>query len=96
MENLFEKSGEKIKKFARIIFYIYIIGAGLVLIGSFAGMMGQGVVFIQGIIFSVIIVLIGFVTALFLNAFGELVESNTKILDLLLKKEGLSEDSKIE
>lgn len=84
---MFEKSGEKIKSLAKVIFYINMIIAGIILVsgivqGAQNRYVGEMVV-ITAIIVAIIIILATWVTSMYMTAFGDLVESNRQILDLL-------------
>lgn len=84
---MFEKSGKKNKYLAKVIFYINLIIAVIILMGGITEgsknhFAGDLIVTIT-IIIAVIIVLITWVTSIFMVAFGDLVESNVQILNLL-------------
>lgn len=85
---MFERSGEKIKNVGKVIFYIMFAIAIIVL---FLGLFGAainpryvgGAAIISSIISAAVILLSAWLWSLFLTAFGDLVESNQKIVELL-------------
>lgn len=84
---MFERSGEKIKKVAKIAFYINVVIASIILVISFVrgldAYYGGEVMVLCGLVVFVIIIITAWVSSLFLHAFGGLVESNQQILELL-------------
>lgn len=73
---MFNNSGEKIQLFAKILFWLEAIGGSIVSIVFAVGEYSGGFIAIGGIIASVVT---AYITALFLTAFGELVQ-NTKTI----------------
>ena len=84
---MFKRSGEKVKSVAKTIFYInifiaIIICLGGIIISSNMGY-GGGTILLFCVVVSAIIVLIAWVSSLFMSAFGDLVNSNERIVELL-------------
>lgn len=78
---MFERSGEKIKKVSTTVFYINLaIAMIVVIIAIFSGGMSTAMPLL---IVAAIIVMLAWISSLFLYAFGDLVESNQRILELL-------------
>lgn len=73
---MFNNSGEKIQLFAKILFWLEAIGGSVVSIVFAVGEYSGGFIAIGGIIVSIVT---AYITALFLTAFGELVQ-NTKAI----------------
>lgn len=84
---MFERSGEKIKTVGKVIFYIMVAIAVLVLFvglfGAASTRYGGGVAMVSAIISAAAILLSAWISSLFLIAFGDLVDSNEKIVELL-------------
>ena len=83
---MFNNPGTKIKKLAKTFFWIEIV-AVVVAILAMADFLFEEV---EGLIAAVLILAVGvgvaYISALFLAAFGELVETNTKLLEEAQKK----------
>ena len=84
---MFKRSGEKVKSVAKTIFYINIFIATIICLGGIiiSSNMGYGggTILLFSIVVSAIIVLIAWVSSLFMSAFGDLVNSNERIVELL-------------
>ena len=84
---MFEKSGGKIRKLGEIIFTIpAAIGGFVILSGFIIGISmpyGGGVVVFVFLVIGAIIILLAWINSLFLIAFGDLVNSNERIVELL-------------
>lgn len=89
---MFENAGSKIRIYAEAFFAVEAVAA---VIGGIVLMINE--MFLPGLIVALVGILVAYVTALFLAAFGELVESsvenrriNGEILDLMKKKNGVA------
>ena len=84
---MFERSGEKIRTVGKVIFYMMVAIAVLVLFvglfGAASTRYGGGVAMASAIISAAAILLSAWISSLFLIAFGDLVDSNEKIVELL-------------
>ena len=96
---MFERSGEKVKKVGTAIFYIMVVIAIIVFVVGIIGAMftryGGFTIFISSLLSAGLIILGAWIYSLFLVAFGDLVNSNEKIVELLegIVKNNLSESS---
>lgn len=76
---MFENSGKKIKKIAKILFWAEIILPSCMSIGLDGSLDASGGIFVLVLVISI---LIAYPSALFLCAFGDLVEKVTHISDV--------------
>ncbi len=93
---MFKSSGKKIKSVASIVFVFWVIVAVIILIGALIvaneNRYGGGVFLFYGVIISAVICLYAWLNSLFMSAFGDLVNSNERIEELL--ELNLTEDNK--
>ena len=84
---MFDRSGEKVKTVAKTIYYIMVVIAVIILfLGLFMAAnspYGGGVIAFYTILSAGVIILSAWISSLFFTAFGDLVNSNEKIVDLL-------------
>ena len=81
---MFEKSGEKIKKISNTIFVLNVVIVLIVLF--FLNHMSIGFLLIPALLVAVLIFVHSWVSQLLLYAFGDLVDSNAQIAELLQEK----------
>ena len=83
-ENMFEKSGEKIKKLSNTIFGLNVVIVLIVLF--FLNHMSNGFLVIPALLVAGLILVHSWMSQLLLYGFGDLVDSNAQIAELLQEK----------
>ena len=83
---MFNNPGAKIKGLATVFFWIMVAGfvVGVLAMGDYLFEEVEGL--IAGVLILAVGVGVSYISALFLAAFGELVETNTKLLEETQKK----------
>ena len=79
MDGIFSNPGRRIKNWAKVLYVIEIIAA---VIGGIAMIAADDDMFLFGLLTAAVGILAAFITALFLYAFGELVESSQENRDI--------------
>jgi hypothetical protein len=79
MDGIFSNPGRRIKNWAKVLYVIEIIVA---VIGGIAMIAADDDMFLFGLLTAAVGILAAFITALFLYAFGELVESSQENRDI--------------
>lgn len=86
---MFERSGEKVKGISKVMFYMIAGIVVFVVLVSLAIAAGNsffwGVFFMPTVFGGIILCILAWVSSVFLYAFGDLVDSNQRILEILMK-----------